>query len=261
MNGRNGPTTFLPLSPQIGGQVNSDRHNIGQYLTREQANYAYKKTESGEVINTETLQQELDHERQLGRLDDANGEMVPYRDLIVNNTEKLEPLMTQMEQWPILSNTLKYIQYDKHPKNYHDLSISTVNKGRNSLDIKKERDMIELDFSLTPSILKEEYLDVYRGIQSEIVNTTWLDKNSDLSTTYLGKSDGFKNDKLKAEESFPLSEQGYTLGKLLDGTECQLLLDTGASKSFMSKSYYMHCKSLHFYQNLPQKITKNSGRK
>ena len=27
--------------------------------------------------------------------------------------------------------------------------------------------------------------------------------------------------------------------------ECQLLLHTGASKSFMSKSYYMHCKSLH----------------
>ena len=35
------------------------------------------------------------------------------------------------------------------------------------------------------------------------------------------------------------------MGKLLDGTECQILLDTGASKSFMSKSYYMHYKSLH----------------
>ena len=35
------------------------------------------------------------------------------------------------------------------------------------------------------------------------------------------------------------------LGKLLDRTECQLLLHTGASKSFMSKSFYMHCKSLH----------------
>ena len=34
-------------------------------------------------------------------------------------------------------------------------------------------------------------------------------------------------------------------GRLLDGTECQLLLDTGASKSFMSKSFYMQCKSLH----------------
>ena len=35
------------------------------------------------------------------------------------------------------------------------------------------------------------------------------------------------------------------MGKLLDGTECQILLDMGASKSFMSKSYYLCCKSLH----------------
>ena len=35
------------------------------------------------------------------------------------------------------------------------------------------------------------------------------------------------------------------LGSLLDGTECQLLLDKGASKSFMSKSSYMWCKSLN----------------
>ena len=27
--------------------------------------------------------------------------------------------------------------------------------------------------------------------------------------------------------------------------ECQILLDTGASKSFMSKLHYLHCKSLH----------------
>ena len=31
----------------------------------------------------------------------------------------------------------------------------------------------------------------------------------------------------------------------MDGTECQPLLDTGASKSFMSKSFYMQCRSLH----------------
>ena len=32
---------------------------------------------------------------------------------------------------------------------------------------------------------------------------------------------------------------------LLDGTECHILLDTVASKSFMSKSHYLRCKSLH----------------
>ena len=40
------------------------------------------------------------------------------------------------------------------------------------------------------------------------------------------------------------------VGKLLDGTECQILFDTGASKSFMPKSHYLHCKSCIHYQNL-----------
>ena len=87
--------------------------------------------------------------------------------------------------------------------------------------------------------LCEKYLDVYEGIQLEIVYTMRFDENSDLSTTYLGKSHKTRNDKLKVEESLPISEHWYTLGKLLDGTECQLLLETGASKSFMSKSFYM----------------------
>ena len=39
---------------------------------------------------------------------------------------------------------------------------------------------------MTPEILGEEYLDVYEGIQSEIVNTTRFDENSDLSTYIFG---------------------------------------------------------------------------
>ena len=85
---------------------------------------------------------------------------------------------------------------------------------------------------------------MYEGIQSEIFSTTRFDENSDLSTTYLGRVDLIKNSKIKAEESFLISEQGYKMGKLLDGTECHVLLDTGASKSFMTKSHYLHCKSL-----------------
>ena len=64
--------------------------------------------------------------------------------------------------------------------------------------------------------------------------------------TYLGRIGHEEcQNKLKAEESFLISENGYTLGRLLDGTKCHLLLDTGASKSFMSKSFYMCCTSLH----------------
>ena len=123
-----------------------------------------------------------------------------------------------MEQWSILGNVLNYIQYDKHPKNYHSLSISAVNKEkyrRNSYIKEEEGDMLELDFGHTPDKLKEEYLDVYEGIQSEMLSTTRFDENSDLSTTYLGKVDRSKNNKIKVEESFSISKQGYTVGELL----------------------------------------------
>ena len=95
---------------------------------------------------------------------------------------------------------------------------------------------------------------MYKGIQSEILSTTQFDENSDLSTTYLGKVDKSKNYKFKTEESFPRSEQRYIMGKLLDGTECQILLDMGASKSFISKLYYMHCKSLHSLPKFASKM-------
>ena len=107
----------------------------------------------------------------------------------------------------------------------------------------EEREFREIDFGTNSQNLQDEYLDVYKGIQSDIASSSRFDENSDISTTYLGKiGQEESQNKLKAEESFPISENGYTLGRLLDGTKCQLLLDTGTSKSFMSKSFYMCCK-------------------
>ena len=105
----------------------------------------------------------------------------------------------------------------------------------------------------TSDRLTEEYLDRYEGVKSEILYTTRFDENSGLSMTFLGRSNMVRDHKMVAEGRFPMSEQGYTTGKLLDGTECQILLDTGASKSFASKSHYLCCKSLY---SLPKFISK-----
>ena len=75
---------------------------------------------------------------------------------------------------------------------------------------------------------------MYEGVQSEVIQTTRFDENSDLSTTYLGRIDMTRASKIKAEEKFrKISEQGYMVGKLLHGMECQILLDTGASKEYI----------------------------
>ena len=35
------------------------------------------------------------------------------------------------------------------------------------------------------------------------------------------------------------------MGRILNGEECQILLDTGASKSYMSKLYCLRCKAVN----------------
>ena len=66
-----------------------------------------------------------------------------------------------------------------------------------------DRQFEELDFGTYPQKLQEEYMDIYEGIHSDIIIYNRFDKNSDISTTYLGKTENNK-DKLKAEESFPI---------------------------------------------------------
>ena len=87
--------------------------------------------------------------------------------------------------------------------------------------------------------IKEAYFDRYEGIQSEISQVMRFDESTDLSTTYLGRIGQTRKSVIRAEESFPISGQGYTVGKLSDKTDCSILIDTGASQSYMSKSFSM----------------------
>ena len=155
MNGRDGTTTFLPLDSRIGGQGGNDRPNVGQFLTREQVKYIYRKVETGEIINTETIEQGMEQEEQLSKIDDTNGETNPYQELVVNNAEKIETLMTQMEQWSILSNILNYVQHSRFYSMKHTLDIKAVNKYKHKPST-EDREFKELNFGTMPQNLQEE---------------------------------------------------------------------------------------------------------
>ena len=96
----------------------------------------------------------------------------------------------------------------------------------------EEGETLDIDFGLYPDILKAKYLDVYEGVYAEMVYATKFIENSDLSMTYLGQTKMMRDTKITAEERFPITGQGFASGKLLDGMECQILLDTGATKSY-----------------------------
>ena len=164
-----------------------------------------------------------------------------------------------MKEWSILNDHVKYITSDKS-KSFNNLNIDQVNYRQ---DISLYRELQEkeslntyLNFGNSSTKLKSEYLDVYKGIYAEIISSNRFDKDRDLNTTYLGQTAMTRDMVVKAKENFPTTARGYTKGKLLDGTECSILVDTGVSKSYMSKSYFMRCKSLH---SLP-KFTSTTAR-
>ena len=154
----------------------------------------------------------------------------------------------QMEDWSILSDHVKYVKHGGSGT-FHNRNVDTLNYDQNKDLFKelKEKEILKasVNFGRSPEKFKPDYLDVYEGVYTEVISRERFDEDKDLSTTYLGQVNMSRDTEVKAEESFPTTARGYTRGELLDVTDCEILINTGTSKSCMSKSYFMQCKSLH----------------
>ena len=132
---------------------------------------------------------------------------------------------------------------------FQKLNIDSFNYRQNKDPYKelKEKELLDtsVNFGRSPNKLKADYLDVYEGVYAEIISTDRFDEDTDLSITYLGQVNMTRDTEVKAEESFPITARGYTKGKLLDGTDHKILIDTGVSKIYTSKSYFLRYKNLH----------------
>ena len=73
-----------------------------------------------------------------------------------------------MEQCSRLSNVVNYAQYDRHPGNFYDFPIKTVDQKchKNIYGKEEERQILELDFGDTPEKLRGDYLDMHEGIHT-----------------------------------------------------------------------------------------------
>ena len=237
MKGKNDSTPFLPLKSKIGGKVMYVHNKDDVCLTERQADYVYETMKRGNMINTQNMTSEMTQDQ---------GDN-PYKRVVLNNVYKVPEKCPEMKNWSIFGDNIRYVQHDQ--RTTQNLNIDTLDYRNHKdlyLQLKEEPlPILDVDFGLYLDMTKARYLDAYENIYAEMVYASKFDENSDLSTTYLGKTDTTRNTKIKAEERFPITGQGFASGKLLDGTECQILLDTGATKSYMSKSYYLRCKTLH----------------
>ena len=227
-------------------------------LTAKQAEFVNKElsTDSNTILTKKFTTPDIPKETEL---DNAYQKALStgHESKAKQNNQRKSP--AQIKEWSILSDHVKYITSGRS-ETFNKLSIDQLNY-RQDIDLYRELQEKELlnahvNFGGSPSKLKSEYLDIYEGIHAEIVSSNRFDEDTDLSTMYLGQVHMTRGTEVIAKENFPITLRGYTKGKLLDGTECDILVDTGMSKSYMSKSYFMRCKSLH---SLP-KLTSTTAR-
>ena len=183
------------------------------------------------MINTKTMTNEMTQ-------DQGDNQ---YKREVLNNVYKVPEKCLEMKNWSIFSDNIRYVQHDQ---------MTTQNLNFDTQDYRNQKDLylqlkneksetLDIHFGLYPDVTKSRYLDVYEGVYVEMVYANKFNENSDLSTMYLGQTTMTRSTKIKAKERFPITGQGFASGKLLDAMECQILLDTGATKSYMSKSNYL----------------------
>ena len=100
----------------------------------------------------------------------------------------------------------------------------------------------------------EMFLDQFDSITTKINTTGNFQDNRDVSTTYLGADLITKQDHFIPEVKFPITSTSHTWGQLVGGSTMNILLDTGASKCYMSRAYFERTKMLHGLPRLKSTI-------
>ena len=84
-----------------------------------------------------------------------------YQMLVLNDVYKQENKMAHMENWSILSNNIRYVNYDVRSKATHKLDMKTFDYQQHKrlyLNLKgEESQTIDADFGSNPETIKSNY--------------------------------------------------------------------------------------------------------
>ena len=114
----------------------------------------------GKEINTKTIKQEVEQEKSIKTAIDDSCDNT-YQKVILHEVNKKEKVSTQMEDWSILSDYVKYVKHDDGLGTFHKLNVNTLNycQYKDLYQELKEKEilMVDVDFGNSPKKLKSEY--------------------------------------------------------------------------------------------------------
>ena len=247
-------------------------------MTEEEAHTVYECLEADQVVSpihfNKTLVKNPSPRRvaykRLEEILEEEGSINPYQVMLLGPEEKQppEPFFhmdfyqpshqgtgqknnQNMEHWSVLSTEMHYTD---PPQGHHSLMVLDCKTSLLN-EWEKSGKAPTIDRECIPETpLMDMFLDQFDSITTKINTTGNFQDNRDVSTTYLGADLITKQDHFVPEVKFPITSTSHTWGQLVGGSTMNILLDTGASKCYMSRAYFERTKMLHGLPRLKSTI-------
>ena len=124
VEGKDGTTTFLPCKCKSKGGGTFRNVKNDKYLTEDQAKFVYKRVNVRKGINTNIIQQEMKQEKVGTEIENT------YQKAILTDVGRKGKDPTQIEEWSILSDHVKYVTHDGS-ETFCNLNIDALNYHQN----------------------------------------------------------------------------------------------------------------------------------
>ena len=202
-------------------------------------------------------------------LDEGNPIINPYEAALLHQLQEESEMPTEIEQyypkaktqnthrmdeWSVLGTQMHYVQ---HPHSGNGgLTLNQCEEKVANQIISKIESPKEMSLQGDSNVVKEVFHDKFEDVVHHLHFTEKFIDSRDISTTYLGVENLTLKDFHVAECTFPIYSNSHTWGQLVGGSPLDILLDTGASKCYMSKTFFDMNESLH---KLPRYKTNIQG--
>ena len=213
-------------------------------LAEEQAQHVYEAVQSGRPV--QPYMSNMDHDQLTSTSKDVN----PYHAGLHArvDTELFHEPMLEMDQcdlnWSILSTNVDYTTHKDLDSPFRSMNTSNLYDR-----LGKDDNLIEG----TTEISDERFEEVSCCLKT----SSYYDDTNDVSTTYLGTFlDGNKPRAFNFENHIPMDGRGIARANLMDQTPLKVFFDSGATRSYLSHTFYKATKTLH---NLPKFTTTCTG--
>ena len=143
--------------------------------------------------------------------------------------------------WSILSEVVSY-----SPTLCTDLHVEAVQHNQvDGPDITDLPSGMESGPPPANSTTNELHFCPYKGVRAELSTAAGQNELADISTTFIGLiKDDNDDSSYQPEQSFRFDVRSCTQGSLPNGEKFKILIDTGASRSYLSYTFYLECEYL-----------------